>query len=228
MISSPIKRGKRIQAGYGSNTDLHNLKELFQCQSQGFGERPEVYGAGGHDGLDFVYEDGTELFAPFDGFAYYKEELDSSGAFKGYGKYLTIIGPVYKVVYAHLKERVIMDGWVKAGQLVAKGDSTGFSTGSHLHITVKRVDSNGNVLDRNNGHDGSIDPTPFIVFTMFELRQVAGSPEVWLVKEGRKTHIYNQGALLAISNFSNIVPITQSELDALPDSGLELATLIKE
>lgn len=151
MILVPVKRA--AYPGTGENHNLHSVFEFLRCETQGFGSRPEVYGPGGHNGLDFAYEEGTELFAPFDGFAYYKEEPS------GYGKYLTIIGSVYKVVYAHLKERVIMDGQVKAGQLVARGNSSGFSDGNHLHITVKRVDANGNVLDRDNGTDGAIDPT---------------------------------------------------------------------
>lgn len=68
-----------------------------------------------------------------------------------------------------------------------------------------------------------LDPT-----SMFLLKQVPGSSEVWLVKNSKKTHVYNQGALLSISEFANITPITQVELDAIPDSGLELATLVKE
>lgn len=151
MILAPVRQASF--PGAGANHPIHSVAELLRCQTQGFGSNPQVYGPGGHNGLDFSYDEGTELFAPFDGFAYYKEEAT------GYGKYLTIVGREYKVVYAHLKERLIPDGQVSAGQLIAKGDSTGFSTGHHLHITVKRVDTNGNVLDRDNGHDGAIDPT---------------------------------------------------------------------
>lgn len=64
--------------------------------------------------------------------------------------------------------------------------------------------------------------------SMYQLRQVGGSPEVWLVSNGKKTHIYNQGALTSFASFADIKSITQSELDAIPDSGLELATLVKE
>ncbi len=147
----PVK--KAAYPGTGRNHDLHSVFEFLRCETQGFGSRPEVYGPGGHNGLDFAYEEGTELFAPFDGFVYQKTEPS------GYGIYLTFVGSEYKVVYGHLKSCLVQDGQVKAGQLVALGDSTGFSTGPHLHITVKRVDANGNVLDRDNGHDGAINPT---------------------------------------------------------------------
>lgn len=71
---------------------------------------------------------------------------------------------------------------------------------------------------------------------MFELRQVVGSPEVWLIRDyvvngvvsKKKTHIYNANALLTISDFSSIKPITDAELNAIPDSGLDLATLTRE
>lgn len=63
--------------------------------------------------------------------------------------------------------------------------------------------------------------------TMFSLVQVSGSDDVYVVKGNKKTLVYNQGALLAISEFSAVVAITQKDLDAIPDSGVELAALVK-
>lgn len=64
--------------------------------------------------------------------------------------------------------------------------------------------------------------------TMFSLVQVSGSDDVWLVRENKKTRIYNEGALLAISSFAAVVPISQKDLDAIPDSKEELAELVKK
>ena len=205
------------------NHDLHSVGELRRCQTQGFGSNPDVYGPGGHNGLDFSYEEGTELFSPVSGFAYYKEES------AGYGKYLTIVGEGYKVVYAHLKERLIPDGQVLKGQLIAKGDSTGFSTGNHLHITVKRVDNNGNVLDRDNGTDGAIDPTSLLVWFMNNLVMVEGQKDIWLVKDDKRSLVYNLIAFnLLGGNIDQVQKLTQVQLDAIPDSGLVLAGLPQE
>lgn len=228
-LTPPIKQGIKVKKWYGSNTVLKNLEELFWCQSQGFGERPEVYGPGGHNGLDFVYEFRTPVYACNAGTLTAGVEKDDNGNFKGYGKYVTIVGEGFKTTYAHLDETTT-SRQIKRGELIGYGDSTGFSTGHHLHLTVKLVDNTGNVLNRDNGHDGAIDPTNLITWfdDMFELVQVAGSKEVWLKRDGRKTHIYNAGALLAISSFDKIAPITQEALDVLVDSGVDLLTAIKE
>jgi len=72
--------------------------------------------------------------------------------------------------------------------------------------------------------------------SMFNLFQVAGDDEVWLIRDVKqadgtflkmKTHVYNVGALTTISDFANIKPITKAELDAISDTGLDLATLVK-
>lgn len=64
--------------------------------------------------------------------------------------------------------------------------------------------------------------------SMFRLVKVGTSPEVWLVRDGKRTHIYNQGALMAIADFSKVETVSQQEFDGFPDSGLDLATLVKE
>jgi hypothetical protein len=68
---------------------------------------------------------------------------------------------------------------------------------------------------------------------MFDLYQIAGSKEVWIVRTNdagvkEKTHIYNAAALTSISTFAAIKPIAQDDLDAIPDSGNELAAIVRE
>ncbi len=58
--------------------------------------------------------------------------------------------------------------------------------------------------------------------SMFKLVQVPGSQEVWIIKGGKKTHLFNEGALLAISEFASIINISQADLDAIPDTGVQL------
>ena len=59
---------------------------------------------------------------------------------------------------------------VKTGQLVGWADSTGYSTGDHLHLEIKPVeisyDNSGKAWVRNalqnNGYFGAIDPLPYM------------------------------------------------------------------
>ena len=227
-LQCPIKSAKY----FGWQHVLKDLGDFKKCISQKFGENPDMYawlGLQGHNGLDIPYADGTEVYASHDGTAYYSE--DSS---KGLGITITDSGQKIKTIYWHLKEAVkpINTAWsVKQGELIGYGDNTGFSTSSHLHFGLKLLDSNGDVLNRDNGYDGAVDLLPYIVWwemNKFELRQMTGSSEVWLVRDGKKSHVYNAQALLMVADFADIKPITQAELDLLPDSGFELASLVRE
>lgn len=162
-LQCPIKQGIMSQKWYANNTNLHSLQEFFWCQSQGFGVNPDTYawlGIKGHNGLDLTYENGTEVFASHDGTAEFAS--DSS---KGLG--VTITDNEKKTIYWHLKDAIKPLGsvWtVKQGELIGWGDTTGFSTGPHLHYGLKLLDINGNVLNRDNGYDGAVDPTLYIVW----------------------------------------------------------------
>ena len=225
-LQCPIKSAKY----FGWQHVLKDIGDFKKCISQKFGENPEMYawlGIQGHNGLDIPYADGTEVYASHDGTANFQED---SG--KGLGIVVTTTG--YKTLYWHLKSAVkpLGSSWqVKQGELIGYGDNTGFSTSAHLHFGLKLLDSNGNVLNANNGYDGAVDVLPYIVWwemNKFELRQATGSSEVWLVRDGKKSHVYNAQALLMVADFIDIKPITQAELDLLPDSGFELASLVRE
>ena len=157
-IGVPIKSAKY----FGWQHVLKDLGDFKKCISQKFGENPEMYaflGIKGHNGWDIPYNDGTEVFASHDGRAHYSE--DSS---KGRG--VTVTGKGIKTVYWHFKDAVNSLGstWeVKQGELIGYGDNTGFSTSSHLHWGIKLLDDNGNVLNRDNGFDGAVDPAQFVI-----------------------------------------------------------------
>ena len=67
MIYPPLKQGIKVKKWYGRNTELNSLVDFLLCNSQGFGARPEYYGLGGHNGVDFVCEEGTPILASHDG-----------------------------------------------------------------------------------------------------------------------------------------------------------------
>ena len=228
-LQCPIKSAKY----FGWQHVLKDLGDFKKCISQKFGENPDMYaflGLKGHNGLDIPYADGTEVYASHDGIVEFAGADSYTGGPAGLG--IVLKTNRYKTIYWHLQEFKVNPGdQVKQGQLIALGDNTGFSTSSHLHFGLKLLDSNGNVLNRDNGFDGAVDLLPYIVWwemNKFELRQMTGSSEVWLVRDGKKSHVYNAQALLMVADFSDIKPITQAELDLLPDSGFELASLVKE
>lgn len=66
------------------------------------------------------------------------------------------------VIMMHLAEKSPF----KIGQVVDVGDfagipdNTGFSTGPHTHFMLRRIDAQGNLVDKNDA-DNSIDPKPY-------------------------------------------------------------------
>ena len=84
-----------------------------------------------------------------------------------YGRHVRIRhsvgGKFYTTVYAHLKDvTVTFTQNVKAGDLIGHADSTGNSTGSHLHFGLYEQTASGVRLNANNGYGGYLDPTPYM------------------------------------------------------------------
>jgi hypothetical protein len=99
----------------------------------------------GHTGIDLGLSEGTPLRSVFDGVVERVVDYGSENIGKGV---IVRFADGREGIYGHLS-----DIKVKAGQLVSEGDiiglsgNTGFSTGAHLHFSLKE-----------NGH--FIDPTP--------------------------------------------------------------------
>jgi hypothetical protein len=90
----------------------------------------------------------------------------------------------YKTVYGHLARPLVKEGQeVKAGDLLGIADSTGASTGAHLHLTLKR----DGATDRGETKypKDIIDPTPFLLWLEYSARKsfdaYAWEPEKCLV-----------------------------------------------
>jgi len=132
------------------------LQGLEQTVTQRFGERPEYYkkyGMNGHNGIDLRAKVGTPLFAGFEGIA---RVVDDGNI--GYGLHIEITKANGKVLTAHLSKVFIKDGQrVYMGDKIALTGNSGDSSAPHLHITGKRTDDAGNVLDYNNGFKGAYD-----------------------------------------------------------------------
>lgn len=158
--------------------------------NQGFGVNGDYYKANGiniigHNGIDFAAKHGEPIYAVHDGEAWYEIDED-----QGHGVVLRTTGLFdyessqvrFKSIYWHMcdstKEpqfkspiEAYMDVGkpgkpIKAGDIIGYADSTGLSTGDHLHFGLKPVAQNetdGSFYNpaQNNGYLGAIDPTPY-------------------------------------------------------------------
>lgn len=136
----------------------------YPTVSQAFGANPEIYGKyglPGHEGLDIRAPLNTNVYACADGKVYF---IETDPSVHVYGKHIRICHDNgYRTVYGHLAEVKVRKGQqVKAKELIAKADSTGNSTGHHLHLTLKKEGA----TERGETHfrNDIIDPTPFLVY----------------------------------------------------------------
>lgn len=137
--------------------------------TQIFGINPQTYeqfGLKGHNGTDLRCAIGTPIFASFDG----QVKIGNDGAKSGYGKYIKMRGGDREITLGHLNSQEVTDGqFVKMGELIGYTGNTGFSTGPHLHITLKQIiPSDRNiwlwmVKNTDNGYNGAYDPAPYLL-----------------------------------------------------------------
>jgi len=130
--------------------------------TQLFGANPDYYkqfGLTAHEGIDLIPTTGDwEVLALEDGVIVKDEDNRGSGA---YGNFVTIWHPsINKATqYCHLDRNYVNNGQqVTKGQPIGYMDSTGNSSGHHLHLNLFEVDNNGVRQNRNNGFLGGTDP----------------------------------------------------------------------
>lgn len=151
-------------------SDIIRPIEPFEL-TQGFGGNPEAYvrfGLKGHNGWDFKtkFPDTPQGFRYI--FSSWKSQFYSQGneGNDGFGLYFEVIIQLYntyKLTYAHCKSIEHFEN-KNEGETMAISDNTGNSTGSHLHLTVKRgkLQSGKFISDNyNNGYFGAINPQEF-------------------------------------------------------------------
>lgn len=122
----------------------------------------------GHNGLDLETTHGQPVYAAHDGDAtYIANDPDA-------GNHVVVINTQMgiRTIYMHLCDPIAepqfkspIDNFrinpVKAGDVIGYSNSTGFSTGTHLHFGLKLVNERGEQLNTNNGYGGAINPLPY-------------------------------------------------------------------
>jgi len=127
--------------------------------------RRGAYGGAIHNGIDMASGFGSPVRVIGDG------EIIANGKNDGWGNWVAIQHPPYNLVslYAHMSafEFLRVGTQVKAGQIIGYEGSTGFSTGSHLHLSIYK-EFFTYINEKKNGQlyfnyaDGSINPRDYL------------------------------------------------------------------
>jgi hypothetical protein len=132
--------------------------------TQPFGANPQIYGRWdmpGHEGLDIRALPNTNIYCSADGVVY---QVQQNPKVHAYGIHVRVRHEGgYRTVYGHLAKTSLSKGdKVSVGQVLGKADSTGASTASHLHFTLKQDHSTE--TRKTDYPKDIIDPTPFMVW----------------------------------------------------------------
>lgn len=140
--------------------------------TQGYGPehtKPEMLpqyqamGISAHNGIDWVAQEGEDIRFNGTGMGFVLETSLDEKAGLGVVVCFDKDNKNYKAIYWHLKSVAVKPGDdVESGTLLGSADSTGWSTGPHLHFGLKECDQNWNTINRDNGYDGAINPEPYL------------------------------------------------------------------
>lgn len=156
-----------VNQGFGQNmtcTDIKTGKKYISCD----GTKPpagykSIYSKmNGHNGLDLNAKRWQKVYCAAKG----KVTDVSTEVDRGLGVCVTTEteGKFFVHKYWHLIALDVEVGdEVDISTLLGYADSTGMSTGDHLHFEVKEVTSKGKIVNYNNGYFGAIDPAPLMI-----------------------------------------------------------------
>lgn len=157
---SPFK----INQAFGENKSCvsnYDNKTVMTCDGHNppQGYRSVYSMMNGHNGLDLYALRWQRVHCAADGTVI---EVETDPA-RGLG--VSILTHVNNKHYVHRYWHLIaidihLGDTVELGQLVGYADSTGYSSGDHLHFELKETDAKGNTLNHDNGYFGAINPLP--------------------------------------------------------------------
>lgn len=149
--------------------------------TQKFGENLVSYykdmGMLGHNGVDFLCQMGEKMY--WDGSIKGKVIKTKISNTQGFGIYIVTEEEHERLlhIFWHNQAITVKPGQiVETGDLIGLGNSTGRSTGPHLHRGLYEIDKDYHKLNYNNGYHGAIDPMPyfqniFVVDKMYYLKK---------------------------------------------------------
>lgn len=134
----------------------------------------EVFGVIAHDGIDIAVPVGTPVYAAHDGIVV---EVDNTDDKDGLGIELYDDVQKLRTIYWHNSaNKVSLGQRVKQGDVLALSGGTGKAYGPHVHFGLYLTNANGQVINRDNGYRGAIDPMLYLVsqplMTEKEVRQL--------------------------------------------------------
>ncbi len=141
-----------------SITQSYGCTKFARCRSS-----RGPYGGKIHNGIDMKVGYGTPIKAIGDG------EIVANGTNDGWGNWVAIKHPPYNLVsiYGHMSafEFLRVGTNVRAGEVIGFEGSTGFSTGSHVHLSIYKEfftyvkEKNGQLYFN---YDNTIDPRDYL------------------------------------------------------------------
>ena len=153
--------------------------------TNGYGDFYKLIGMDGHNGDDFgsYKKEGVYHAANFEGVAKYDDDVEGGLGVDVVSRFPILrctepaCGEIHyiKLRTWHHHSRIVANGaTVKPGDLIALANSTGASSGHHVHTAPKWCDENGKGIHTNNGFYGAFTPDPYFknVFILDELAVV--------------------------------------------------------
>ena len=144
--------------------DNYHITQVYGCTTYARCRRASgPYGGKIHNGIDIKVGYGTPIKAIGDG------EIVANGKNDGWGNWIAIKHPPYNLVsiYAHMSafEFLRVGTQVKAGEIIGYEGSTGFSTGSHVHLSIYKEFFT--YINEKNGqlyfnYDNTVDPRDYL------------------------------------------------------------------
>ncbi len=173
--ASPAELQAALQARVAAGERFGPLSGGFRLRwptdyariNQPFGANPELYrrwNLPGHEGVDIFAPRSANIYAAADGTVVRVDTYNGSAAAMPYGNSVRLRHrDGYETTYAHLFQVYVRVGdTVQAGQVIGVADSTGNSSGDHLHLTLKKDGATAAGL--TSFPRDILDPTPFLVW----------------------------------------------------------------
>jgi murein DD-endopeptidase MepM/ murein hydrolase activator NlpD len=139
----------------------------------------KLFGWDGHNGWDIAAPRGTPIASMSSGYV-----IEATAKDSGYGIRVSILfeqdGYQWVLVYGHMLSTALPDVpynfndrryKVKRGDILGYVDSTGASTGDHLHVSLYQY-KDGVRLNNNNGFGGALDPQKYVKKYFMEILQI--------------------------------------------------------